>query len=121
LRSKPLPVASIWWAIGLPLAEASRIVPRPGERGLFLGRHADGFRIDADLPLPVDPRARTAVLQGPAAADAITRWQVAGCTRFYPVQAIQTCASRGATVIGPPQTGASRPSSSARIASSAGP
>jgi hypothetical protein len=37
---------------GLPLDPASRILPRPGERQVFLGRFADTFRVATALPAP---------------------------------------------------------------------
>ncbi len=59
---------------GLPLDPGSRIVPRGGERQLFLGRYQDGFRVDTELGLPADPSARAEILNGPEAISAIERW-----------------------------------------------
>lgn len=59
---------------GLPLDPGSRIRPRAGERQLFLGRYAEGFRVETELALPAEPGARAAALAAPDAAAAIGRW-----------------------------------------------
>lgn len=63
---------------GLPLDPASAVVPRPGQRRLFLGRYADGFRVTASIPLPPDVAARARALAAPEATAAIRRWLAAG-------------------------------------------
>lgn len=59
---------------GLALDPGSRIRPRAGERQLFLGRYAEGFRVETDVALPAEPVARAAALAAPDAAAAIGRW-----------------------------------------------
>jgi hypothetical protein len=59
---------------GLPMDPASAVAPRPGQRQLFLGRYADGFRVTASIPLPAEAAVRAGVLTSSEAAATIRRW-----------------------------------------------